>query len=78
MAGIGSTCNHIAAALFRVKAAMTLGLINQACAEKTCEWLPKRKNVNSVKLKDIHRNRQDFCKRGKTVKRLLATPKNCR
>ena len=37
--------------------------------------LKKKKNVNPVKIKDIHLNRQDFCKRGKTVKRLLTTPK---
>ena len=75
MAGTSSTCNHIAAALFRVKAAMRLGLINPVCTEKTCEWLPNKKNVNPVKIKDIHLNWQDFCKRGKTVKRLSTTPK---
>ena len=74
-AGMGSTCNHIAAALFRVEAARRLGLINPACTKKTCEWLHNRKNVNPVKIKDIDLNRQDFCKRGKTVKRLLKTPK---
>ena len=75
MAGTGSTCNHIAAALFHVKATMRLGLINPVCTEKTCEWLTDRKNVNLVKIKDIHLNWQDFCKRGKIVKRLLTTPK---
>ena len=75
LAGTGSTCNRIAAALFRVEAAMRLGLINPACTDKTCEWLPNRKNVNPVKIKDIDLNGQDFCKRGKTVKRLLTTPK---
>ena len=70
MTGMGSTCNHIAAALFRVEAAMRLGLINLACTEKTCEWLPNRKNVNPVQIEDIDLNRKDFCKRGKSVKRL--------
>ena len=70
MTGMGSTCNHIAAALFRVEAAMRLGLINLAFTEKTCEWLPNRKNVNPVQIEDIDLNRKDFCKRGKSVKRL--------
>ena len=52
-----------------------LGLINPACTKKACEWLHNRKNVNPVKIKDIDLNRQDFRKRGKTVKRLLKTPK---
>ena len=52
MAGMGSTCNRIAAALFRVEAVMRLGLINPACTEKTCEWLPNSKNVNPLKIKD--------------------------
>lgn len=73
--GMGSTCNHIAAAFFRVEVAMRLGLINPACTEKICEWLPNRKTINPVKIKDIDLNRQDFRTRGKTVKRLLTTPK---
>ena len=48
MVGMDSTCNHIAAALFRVEAAMRLGLINPVCTKKTCEWLLNRKNVNFV------------------------------
>ena len=75
MAGMGSTCNNIAAALFRTEAAVGLGLINPTCTEKTCEWLRNKKNVNPVKIKDIILNRQDTCNRGKTVKRLLTTPK---
>ena len=53
MTGMGSTCNYIVAALFRDESAMRLELINAACSEKTCEWLPNRKNVNTVKIKDI-------------------------
>ena len=52
MAGMGSTSNHIAAALFRAEAAMRLRLMNPACTDKTCEWLPNRKNVNPAKIKD--------------------------
>ena len=34
-----------------------------------------RKNIYLVKIKDVDLNWQDFCKRGKTVKRLLTAPK---
>ena len=40
MAGLGATCNHVAAALFRLEAAMRYGLSNPACTSKPCEWLP--------------------------------------
>lgn len=75
MAGMGSTCNHIAAALFRVEAAIRLGLSNPACTTKACDWLPNRKDVCPVKIKDINLNREDFGKRGKASRRLLSTPK---
>ena len=41
----------------------------------TCDWLPNRTNLNPVKIRDIDLNWPNFCKRGKTVKRLLITPK---
>ena len=34
-----SQCNHIDAALFRIETAMCLGLSNQSCTVKPCEWL---------------------------------------
>ena len=37
MAGMNSTCKHVAAALFLVEAAMRLGLTNPTCTIKTCE-----------------------------------------
>jgi hypothetical protein len=42
MAGMNATCNHIAAALFRVEAAMRLGLSNPECTARPNEWLPNR------------------------------------
>jgi len=58
MAGMGSTCNHIAAALFRVEAAIRLGLNNPPCTTKACEWLPNRKDVEPVKIKNLNLNRE--------------------
>ena len=74
MAGMSPTCNHLAAALFRVEAAMRLGLTNPACTTEACEWLPKRKDVQPVKVKDLNFNRDDFAKRGKKRKKMLSTP----
>ena len=48
MAGMSSTSNHVAAALFRVEAAMRLGLTNSACTTKSCEWLQNRKGIQPV------------------------------
>lgn len=70
MAGMSSTCNHVTAAFFPVEIAMRLGLTNPAC-----EWLPKRKDVQRVKIKDLNFNRDDFTKRGKKRKNMLFTPK---
>ena len=75
MAGMGSTCNHFAAALFRIEAAMRYGLSKPSCTTKPCEWLPNRKEVKPCKAKDMNLNRDDFSKRGKTTKKLNNTPK---
>ena len=75
MAGMSSTCNHVAAALFSVEAAMRLGLTNPACTTKACEQLPNRKDVQPVKIKDLNFNRDDFAKIGKKRKKMLSTPK---
>ena len=40
MAGMAQTCNHVAAALFRLEASCRLGLTNPSCTSKACEWLP--------------------------------------
>ena len=75
MARMSSTCNHVAAALFRVEAAMRLGLNNPVFTTKACEWLPNRKDMQAVKSKDLNFNRDDFAKRRKKSKKMLSTPK---
>ena len=37
MAGMSQSCNHVAALLFRVEAAVRLGLTNPSCTTKPCE-----------------------------------------
>ena len=53
MVGIGETCNHVAAALFRIEAAVRMGLTNPSCASKPCEWLPNNSVVKATKIKDL-------------------------
>ena len=75
MAGMSGTCNHVAALLFRVEAAVRLGLTNPSCTTKSCEWLPNRKNVQPTKVKNLSFSRDDFGKRGKKTRQLVSTPK---
>ena len=75
MAGMSQTCNHVAAALFRVEAAIRAGLNNLSCTAKSCEWLPNRKKVQPMKMKDINFKREDFGTRGKRKRALVLSPK---
>ena len=75
MAGMGQTCNHVAAALCRMEAMVRLGLTNPSCTSKPNEWLPCRKDVTPMEVKDIDFNRDDFNRRGRKGKSLISTPK---
>lgn len=76
MAGMGETCNHVAAAMFHIEAAVRTGLTNPSCTSSANEWLPCRKNVEQpLKLKDINFSREDFAERGKKKRALVASPK---
>ena len=43
MAGMGETCNHVAAVMYRVEAAVRISLPNPACTSNPNDWLPNRK-----------------------------------
>lgn len=75
MAGFSQTCNHIAAALFRIEADVRMGLSNPSCRTTACEWLPKNKLVKQVKLKDLKLSRSDFGRRGRKLPELNCSPK---
>ena len=75
IAGMSQTCNHIAAALFRVEAAIRAGLNNPACTAKACEWLPNRSKVHPMKMRDIDFKREDFGTHGKRKRALVSSPK---
>ena len=68
MAGMSQTCNHVAAALFRLEMASRMGLNNPACTSQACSWLPNTKPVEPMKVKDMKFGRSDFGKRGKKAK----------
>ena len=40
MASIGETCNQVAATMYRVEAAVQIGLTHPACTSNANEWLP--------------------------------------
>lgn len=75
MAGVAETCNHVAAALFRIEAAVRMGLSNPSCTSKACEWLPNNKEVKPMKVKDMKLGRGDFGRKGKKTKELMSSPK---
>ena len=64
---MSQTCNHIAAALYRVEAAVRSRLINPSCTSKPNEWLPSSKIFSNIpaKIKDLKFEREDFATRGK-------------
>ena len=50
MAGIGETCNHVAAAMCRVEAAVRIGLTNPTCTSNASEWMPSRKTIQPKRI----------------------------
>ena len=65
MSGMGETCTHVAAAMYRVEAAVRIGLNNPACTSNANEWLPNRKTIEPKNIKDLDTSRDDFGQRGK-------------
>ena len=66
MPGMGETCTHVAAAMYRVEAAVRIGLNNPACCTSNAnERLPNRKTIEPKKVKDVDFSRDDFGQIGK-------------
>ena len=76
VAGKSQVCNHVAAALYRIEAAVRNGLTNPACTSKPNTWLSASKKVLDIpfKIKDLQFQREDFGTRGKK-KKVLDNPK---
>ena len=81
MAGMGKTCNHVAAAMYRYEVAVRIGLINPACTSSVKVWLPNRKTIEPKTIKDF--SWEDFGQRWKKetisslTKKRFDPPKNC-
>ena len=58
MVGMGQSCNHVAAAAFRVEAAARNN--KPSCTSSSNEWLPCRKEVEPSKIKSVNFNREGF------------------
>ena len=77
MAGMSETCNHVAATLFRLEAAVRLGLTRPSSTSTVCNWLPNLKVVKPERLENMKWSRSDFGKRGKKSRELNSSPKKC-
>ena len=75
MAGMSQTCNHIAAALFRIESAVRLGLNNPSCTSKANTWLPCNRKIAPIKIKNLKLTRGDFGQRGKKSLNSIVLPR---
>ena len=75
MAGTDQSCDHVAAAVFRVEAAVKNGLTNPSRTSSSNEWLPYRKKVGPSKIKNLNFNREGSGDRDKQNRSLISTPK---
>ena len=75
MAGLGQPCKHVAAAMYRIEAAVRNGLTNPSCTSTANQWLPKIKDVEPMKVKDMNFGCEDFCQRSKKKRPFVSTPK---
>ena len=53
MAGMDQPCNHIAAAMHRIEAAVRNGLTNPSCTSTANQLLPNHKDFQPMKVKDM-------------------------
>nr|XP_047138959.1 uncharacterized protein LOC124814902 [Hydra vulgaris] len=75
LAGLLQTCNHVAASLFRIEAAVRNGLTNVACTSSKSEWLPNRSIVAPTKICDLKFDRDEFGQRGRKKRSLVSNEK---
>ena len=73
MAGMGQSCNHVAAAMFRVEAAVRNGLTNPSCTSSSNKSLPCKKEVEPSKVKNLNFNREGFGDSGKQKRSEFST-----
>ena len=64
----------VAAAIFRVDAAVRTGLTKPSCTSPVNEWLPCRKDIEATKIKSLTFDWEDFAQRGKKKSHLVVSP----
>ena len=69
---MSETCNHTAAAMFRVEAAVRTGLTNPSFTKSTNECQPCRKVNKLAKIKDLSFDSVNFAERRKEIFNPLA------
>ncbi len=74
MAGTSQTCNHVAAALFRIKTAVRIGLNSPSCTSKPCSRLPNNKKVVICK-KRLETKQRSFWEKKNNKNELNCSPK---
>ena len=52
-AGLGQSCNHIAALLFRIEYALENGETGVSCTSKPCTWTSTRKAIEPILVSDM-------------------------
>ena len=67
-------CNHVAAALYCVEAAVRIDLTNPACKRNANKWLPNRKTIEPSNIKDMDFSGEDLAREDKK-RALVASPK---
>ena len=65
----------VAAAIFRVDAAVRTGLTKPSCTSPVNEWLPWRKDIEATKIKSLNFDWEDFAQRSKKKRPLVVSPK---
>ena len=71
MAGMAQYCNHVAAAMCRIEAAVRNVLTNFSCANTANQCLSNHKDVQPMKIKDMNLGRA----REQKKRPFLSTPK---
>ena len=51
MAGMGQSCNHVAAAMYSIEAAVRNGLTNPSCTSTANQCLPIHEDIQPMKIK---------------------------
>ena len=71
---MGEMYNRVAAAMFRVEAAVRTCLTNPSSTNSGNECQPCRKDIKPAKIKDLSFDGEDFAERRKEKRPLIASP----